>query len=277
MRLMLIGQSQPRECATGPATTVNPSGLASGPASPLEEILEKTRSLVDMALERSHQENKTMRHLVAHYPGRAYYEMAGDLLSKARSEAVFVTGPSSAREPDDAIDLHPHLRATAKRGVSLRLLYHADSIHTHGREAFLRGMGELGAEVRLSQDDADGIIVSDRSIALVWHGKDQANRHCQLIRSPAIVNRLIKLADSLWTSGWALELLDELNWDENNITVQVLRLLSHGLKDETAARHLEVSVRTYRRYVAEVLATLKASSRFEAGVRASQLGLISTS
>jgi hypothetical protein len=218
-----------------------------------------------------------MRYLITHYSGRACYEVAGALLSEVRREAMFVTGPFSVCEPDDVIDLRRHLRATAKRGVSLRMLYHADSIDAHGREAFLRDMGELGAEVRLSRDDADGIIVTDSSTALVWHGKDQANRHCQLIRSPAIVNRLIKFADSLWLSAWGLELLDALNRDENGITVRVLFLLSHGLKDEIAARHLDVSVRTYRRYVAEVLAILKASSRFEAGVRASQLGLIPAS
>ncbi len=40
-----------------------------------------------------------------------------------------------------------------------------------------------------------------------------------------------------------------------------------------AARELSVSVRTYRRYVAEMMSLLGADSRFQAGVRAAELGL----
>ncbi|NEE20393.1 response regulator transcription factor, partial [Streptomyces sp. SID7499] len=44
--------------------------------------------------------------------------------------------------------------------------------------------------------------------------------------------------------------------------------------DEVAARELTVSVRTYRRYVAEIMTLLDATSRFQAGVRAAELGLL---
>ena len=43
--------------------------------------------------------------------------------------------------------------------------------------------------------------------------------------------------------------------------------------DETAARRLTLSLRTYRRRVAELMRTLDADSRFQAGVRAGELGL----
>jgi DNA-binding NarL/FixJ family response regulator len=41
-----------------------------------------------------------------------------------------------------------------------------------------------------------------------------------------------------------------------------------------AARELNVSLRTYRRHVAEILRELGASSRFQAGARAVELGLM---
>jgi DNA-binding NarL/FixJ family response regulator len=53
----------------------------------------------------------------------------------------------------------------------------------------------------------------------------------------------------------------------------ILRLLSAGQKDEAAARSMGVSVRTYRRRVAELMALLGAESRFQAGERARALGL----
>ena len=54
---------------------------------------------------------------------------------------------------------------------------------------------------------------------------------------------------------------------------EILRALGAGLTDEAAARRLGVSLRTYRRRVAELMATLDADSRFQAGVRAGELGL----
>ena len=56
--------------------------------------------------------------------------------------------------------------------------------------------------------------------------------------------------------------------------MKVIGLLGTGLTDDVAACRLGVSVRTYRRYVADVLQKLGAESRFEAGVRAATLGLL---
>jgi DNA-binding NarL/FixJ family response regulator len=52
----------------------------------------------------------------------------------------------------------------------------------------------------------------------------------------------------------------------------VLMLMSSGVKDEAAARQLNVSDRTYRRHVADILTRLGASSRFQAGVEAVRRG-----
>ncbi|MGH2602897.1 MAG: response regulator transcription factor, partial [Dehalococcoidia bacterium] len=57
------------------------------------------------------------------------------------------------------------------------------------------------------------------------------------------------------------------------LTQQVLRLLDAGYKDDAAARQLGMSVRTYRRHVAEIMRSLGATSRFQAGARAAELGL----
>lgn len=54
----------------------------------------------------------------------------------------------------------------------------------------------------------------------------------------------------------------------------VLDALNHGWTDETAARTLGVPLRTYRRRVAELMTALGASSRFQAGARARELGLV---
>lgn len=59
-----------------------------------------------------------------------------------------------------------------------------------------------------------------------------------------------------------------------NQTRQILSLLSKGYKDDVAARQVGVSVRTYRRYVADLARTLGVRSRFQIAVRAVELGLM---
>ncbi|MFI6996899.1 hypothetical protein [Nocardia sp. NPDC050175] len=61
----------------------------------------------------------------------------------------------------------------------------------------------------------------------------------------------------------------------NALTVAVVTAMNAGLKDEAAARRLSVSLRTYRRYVAEVMTSLGVATRFQLGVRAAELGLLS--
>lgn len=61
------------------------------------------------------------------------------------------------------------------------------------------------------------------------------------------------------------------------LTVAVVDALSTGLKDEVAARRLSVSLRTYRRYVADVMTRLGVATRFQLGVRAAELGMLSES
>ncbi|MEU7899105.1 hypothetical protein AB0B45_40405 [Nonomuraea sp. NPDC049152] len=55
---------------------------------------------------------------------------------------------------------------------------------------------------------------------------------------------------------------------------QVLHLLSSADKDEIAAREMGVSLRTYRRYVAELLVRLGATNRFQAVLLARKQGWI---
>jgi DNA-binding NarL/FixJ family response regulator len=55
---------------------------------------------------------------------------------------------------------------------------------------------------------------------------------------------------------------------------RVLLALASSCKDEIAAREIDVSVRTYRRYVADLMARLGAVNRFQAALRAKEEGWI---
>jgi len=53
---------------------------------------------------------------------------------------------------------------------------------------------------------------------------------------------------------------------------ELIRLLASGLTDEAMARKLGISERTVRRRVGDITSVLGTDSRFQAGVRISQLG-----
>ncbi|AEH08041.1 MULTISPECIES: LuxR C-terminal-related transcriptional regulator [Protofrankia] len=60
------------------------------------------------------------------------------------------------------------------------------------------------------------------------------------------------------------------NTSPNDSERLLLRLLSLGAKDEAAARHLGVSVRTVRRMIADLMRRMDARSRFQAGILAAK-------
>ena len=54
----------------------------------------------------------------------------------------------------------------------------------------------------------------------------------------------------------------------------LLGFLCQGMTDESAAKRLEISVRTVQRMVSDLMRRLDAVSRFEAGVKAARYGLL---
>ncbi|URN11094.1 hypothetical protein LUW77_01230 [Streptomyces radiopugnans] len=74
------------------------------------------------------------------------------------------------------------------------------------------------------------------------------------------------LFESIWCSSVPVgERIAFGDRDRALLIRQILCALRAGVTDEVAARELTVSVRTYRRYVAEIMTLLGASSRFQAG------------
>ncbi|MFC7617416.1 LuxR C-terminal-related transcriptional regulator [Actinokineospora soli] len=97
-----------------------------------------------------------------------------------------------------------------------------------------------------------------------------------LVRATATLNTLTHMADRLWASARpvpARPCRGRAGSPDSRNQV-VLRLLADGLTDDAIARRVGVSVRTIRNDVADAMTRLQARSRFQAGVRAVQLGLI---
>ncbi|MET7696814.1 MULTISPECIES: DNA-binding response regulator [unclassified Streptomyces] len=198
-------------------------------------------------------------------------------------------------EPDDAewvniardLDIWPGAREAARREIRrggtvrpARKLYSPAVLADERDREALREMAAHGMQVRIAAtpltqgtvfiDRRTMILTSPVPAAMAAHGR----RTYTMSATPALVDGAYALFEAAWQS--ATDLADFLSSERPRIdaeTGRVLRALGSGVTDEAAARDLGMSLRTYRRRVAELLVALNAGSRFQAGVRAGELGL----
>ena len=117
-----------------------------------------------------------------------------------------------------------------------------------------------GVEFRRSEQAASWMYVdAPNLVALpVWWGSGTPESAIA-IRTPPVVAALDLLFSLLWATSNA--------WtDDDEPWVDVLRLLSSGLTDDSVARTLGTTSRTVRRRIAEAMRDLGATSRFTLGM-----------
>ncbi|MET9610121.1 LuxR family transcriptional regulator [Streptomyces sp. NPDC006512] len=157
-------------------------------------------------------------------------------------------------------------------GVSVRLLTSPAMVD----EDFVREQLALERPVaiRVARVPPLQALLVDGSSALVM-AESAAGMRASMIRAPEVLHTLGTLFESIWRNAVpAGERIVFGDRDRAVLARQILGALRAGVTDEVAARELTVSVRTYRRHVAEIMALLGAQSRFQAGVRAAALGML---
>jgi len=130
----------------------------------------------------------------------------------------------------------------------------------------------LGWQVRVTDGPLQDTVVTDGRSALV-RSELSGRQEMSIIQAPAVARALESLFAAAWRLG--VPLAEHRALGDREAIRRILDQLRAGSTDEQAAHELEVSLRTYRRRVAEIMYWLGASSRFQAGVRAAELGLLS--
>jgi len=157
---------------------------------------------------------------------------------------------------------------------AVRKMYQPASLLNPSMTEHLRMLEDRGAAVRITTDDVNETIIIDRRFAILAGDLRDGQRSYGFVTDPVVVQNVMSLFEAAWRSATALEVYDAQNAELRSLAPRVLELLASGCKDETAARTLGLGVRTYRRRVAELMTALGAESRFQAGARARDLGLI---
>ncbi|MEU7783974.1 DNA-binding response regulator [Amycolatopsis sp. NPDC049159] len=163
-------------------------------------------------------------------------------------------------------------REQAVRETNVRKMYLPGVLFDPALAEHLRFMTTHGARIRITEREVNETILLDRRIAIVAGDHVGGVRSYTVVSSPELVQGIQSLFEAAWAGGTDLESY-QARFTELGAR-EILEQLASGCKDETAARTLGVGLRTYRRRVAELMDVLGASSRFQAGARAREAGLL---
>ncbi|MFF1650710.1 LuxR C-terminal-related transcriptional regulator [Streptomyces sp. NPDC058240] len=237
-------------------------------AAHLEETLLQARALIESTVSLYRQRPATAS-AVAPTDIAVLGEALDQVIGRARhSVSVALTG--SGEFADSVL----RLLALAPPGAALRVLCSAEA--ADASLARLRRLPGAQLEVRVSERELREIAVVDGSAALVRGAAQSDGPQATVVNDAAAVRALELLFAGAWARG--RKLADHLGLSprlRSELTRNILERLRAGHTDDTAARDLNVSLRTYRRHVAEIMRELDAHSRFQAGARAVELGLLS--
>ena len=164
--------------------------------------------------------------------------------------------------------------ARRRTDVRVRKLYRPGVLLNPSMAQHLAALRSAGADIRVSQDEINETIILDRRVVILAGDLSAGRRSYSVITQPDAVAGVLSLFEAAWRGSTALDVYDARLAELRSLAPRVLELLAGGGMDETAARTLGLGVRTYRRRVAELMAALGAESRFQAGVRARELGLV---
>jgi DNA-binding CsgD family transcriptional regulator len=165
---------------------------------------------------------------------------------------------------------------SSRRGVRSRLLYQHAALRDRHTRSYLSEVAENGAKIRFATSVPGRSLVIDGEVALLpIPTQDPSKYGLVVVREPNVVSWVIATFEQLWAESVPLE--DALSRQGDTAELDqtraaILRLMAEGEKDEAISRRLSISVRTCRRQIADYMAQVGATSRFQAGVIAARNG-----
>ncbi len=156
-----------------------------------------------------------------------------------------------------------------RRNPKVRKLYRPGVLLDPTGAQHARFVASAGAQVRIAPEDLAETMVVDRRVAIL-----PGDGTFSVIWIPGVVQGVRASFEAAWRRSMDLAEYERDHGALSELAPKILELLGSGLKDAAAARSLGLSRRSYRRNLAELMTALGASSRFQAGARARELGLI---
>lgn len=176
-----------------------------------------------------------------------------------------IVGRVALPEKDNPITTH-------LRGLSQRCIVDPEFLQLPGAIDKVRYDIENGETVRLLPQLPLKLVLADRRIAFIPLSlQQQPATSVMLVRSTALVDALCALFEMLWrqaapisfTHAGVLRTEQPDAWPTRE-SEDLLALLAAGLNDKTIAHELDLSVRTLKRRISELMKRFNARTRFQA-------------
>lgn len=156
----------------------------------------------------------------------------------------------------------------------VRKLYRPGVLLDETQRQHVGTLKRIGATIRITPDELNETIIFDGKAAILAGDKQSGVFSYGIVTRPEVVQSVTSLFNAAWRAAMELDVFEMHFAELRTLAPRILDMLTSGCKDETAARALGLGLRTYRRRVAELMTALGATSRFQAGVRARELGLV---
>lgn len=213
--------------------------------------------------------NESTTHLIEVVTGSAIIERIHQIKGGAQREILAIDSPPYyiGGPNQEEID---HLR----RGVSYRVVYSPESVEVpeYLTENILPCV-EAGEQARVLPDVPAKLTIIDGSIAYVSMSvrDTDVNRSLLIIRPSSLLTALIGMFELCWRN--ALPLHASVGTEDDRlepIERRLLALLATGAADDTIARTLGISRRTFFRYLERLMNRTGASTRFQLALHAAR-------
>ena len=165
-----------------------------------------------------------------------------------------------------------------RRGIRMRTIMRPAAVEDAATLRYLEEISAMGADIRISDKPLERMLVFDRTAALTPIDPQNPRLGALVIRESGLVANLVSLFERMWADSVPLaEAVAARRVPEGELSETERRVLANmyeAEKDETGAREVGVSVRTYRKYVADLMQRLGATNRFQAALLARDHGWI---
>lgn len=200
-----------------------------------------------------------------------------DAAYRARKEILSlhpgVPLPSDALDESRARNQRALDRGVRMRSVHLNSMLRVPHGHTH-----VRALLEAGVGVRVAPVLPFRLIIVDRTLTFTSIRSADGEALALRLQGKELGHLLYEVFEYCWLSAQVVDQTGSGEADGEPLfserEIAVIRMLFEGRTDNAMARALGVSPRTLRRLMTAVMDKLGAESRFQAGVRAAELGLV---
>jgi sugar-specific transcriptional regulator TrmB len=224
--------------------------------------------LSEMPPEERHRPEDIVEVLVGRAAIAARFEQ---LLAGTREQLQVLDRPpyvSNPRRSDQSV------RRLLREEVVVRGVYAPEALELPGALEEAQDASRAGERSRVHADLPMKLAISDRRLAILPVGVEEAVDAALCIRPSALLDALVRLFELLWAQATPIvapEPGDRLTDRE------LAALLAAGAKDDVVARHLGTSTRTLSRRISQLMDHLHVRTRFQAGVQAVRLGWLDPS